>query len=219
VGAVSRNWLDLVAATALLPGWASAADPPATVSLSRAPRLEIRTLIGESRVAEDYGGPILRLGPKDANWDDVGAPIDLRVLRQPSSSGPAVAGGDDATCLTQAVYYEAGYEPLEGQEAVAQVVLNRARGGRYPSNVCGVVFQRTGQLRTCQFTFACDGAMKRPIQLTAWLRAQAVATKALQGFVFEPAKDATHYHADYVAPNWSFSLRKIGQIGRHVFYQ
>ena len=121
-------------------------------------------------------------------------------------------------CLTQAVYYEAGFEPLEGRRAVAQVVLNRLRHPAFPKSVCGVVYQGA-RAPVCQFSFVCDGSLYRRPALGAWKQAEAVARAALDGFVERAVGAATHYHADYVAPYWAPRLAKITQIGAHIFYR
>jgi spore germination cell wall hydrolase CwlJ-like protein len=121
-------------------------------------------------------------------------------------------------CLTQAVYYEAGFEPLEGRRAVAQVVLNRRRHPAFPKSVCGVVYQGA-RAPVCQFSFVCDGSLYRRPALGAWKQAEAVAKAALDGFVERSVGAATHYHADYVAPFWAPRLAKITQIGAHIFYR
>ena len=121
-------------------------------------------------------------------------------------------------CLTQAVYYEAGYEPLEGRRAVAQVVLNRLRHPAFPKSVCGVVYQGSGS-GVCQFTFVCDGALYRKPAHDAWLEAESIARAALGGYVDSSVGEATHYHADYVAPRWAPLLAKVAQIGQHIFYR
>lgn len=121
-------------------------------------------------------------------------------------------------CLTQAVYYEAGFEPLEGRRAVAQVVLNRLRHPAFPKSVCGVVYQGA-RAPVCQFSFVCDGSLYRRPALGAWKQAEAVARAALDGFVERAVGAATHYHADYVAPFWAPRLAKITQIGAHIFYR
>jgi spore germination cell wall hydrolase CwlJ-like protein len=163
----------------------------------------IRTLIGSTTDLQPVASAaVIRLGPADANWNFADAPVL-----------------DDLTCLTQAVYYEARSESIEGQEGVAQVVLNRARTPGFPTAVCDVVYQRTGAYGTCQFTFACDGSMDRVIEPAAWARAQGVASQALHGFVYKPLKDAIHYHAAYVTPYWSYTLPRIRQIGAHIFYR
>jgi spore germination cell wall hydrolase CwlJ-like protein len=122
-------------------------------------------------------------------------------------------------CLTAAVYYEAGVESTEGQRAVAQVVLNRARHPAYPKSVCGVVFQGSERTTGCQFTFTCDGAIYRQPSTAGWARARAVAEQALAGQVYAPVGWATHYHTNWVVPYWSSSLVKAAQIGTHIFYR
>jgi spore germination cell wall hydrolase CwlJ-like protein len=121
-------------------------------------------------------------------------------------------------CLTQAVYYEAGFEPVAGRRAVAQVVLNRLRHPAFPKSVCGVVYQGAGS-GVCQFTFVCDGALYRKPAHEPWLEAEAVARAALEGYVDGTVGEATHYHADYVAPRWAPLLDKVVQIGQHIFYR
>lgn len=133
----------------------------------------------------------------------------------------APAGADYASaleCMTTAIYYEAGYEPTEGQRAVAQVILNRMRHPAYPKTVCGVIYQGAPN-PSCQFSFACDGSLARAPAPAAWRRARAVATDALRGYVMAQVGQATHYHTDYVAPYWAPRLAKVKQIGAHIFYR
>lgn len=121
-------------------------------------------------------------------------------------------------CMTQAVYYEAGFEPLAGKRAVAQTVLNRVRHPAFPRSVCGVVYEGA-QRRVCQFSFTCDGALGRKPAAGAWAEAKAVARAALDGYVEKSVGLATHYHADYVLPRWAPELAKITRIGAHIFYR
>ncbi len=140
------------------------------------------------------------------------------------SAQPFAIRGDDLDhrrallCLTQAVYYEAGFEPLHGRRAVAQVVLNRMRHPAFPKSVCGVVYQGSSS-PVCQFSFVCDGSLYRPPATSAWREAKAVAAAALLGFVESSVGSATHYHANYVAPRWAPMLTKITQLGAHIFYR
>lgn len=122
-------------------------------------------------------------------------------------------------CLTQAIYYEAAVEPLQGRRAVAQVVLNRMRHPAYPKSVCGVVYQGSERQTGCQFSFTCDGSLLRQPMARPWREAQDVARAALAGYVEKSVGTATHYHADYVLPKWAFNLAKIEQLGRHIFYR
>jgi spore germination cell wall hydrolase CwlJ-like protein len=122
-------------------------------------------------------------------------------------------------CMTAAVYYEAGFEAAEGQRAVAQVVLNRMRHPAFPKTVCGVVFQGAERKTGCQFTFTCDGALAHRPDDVAWGRARKVAEAALNGYVMKKVGNATHYHADYVAPYWSPTVVKVAVVGQHIFYR
>ncbi|MEM6833146.1 MAG: cell wall hydrolase [Sphingomonadales bacterium] len=125
----------------------------------------------------------------------------------------------EAQCLAQAVYFEARSEPLEGQLAVAQVVLNRVMDERYPTTICGVVFQGEQRRHKCQFSFACDGLSDRPRNPGAWDVAKAVSHVALNGYWDDVTATATHYHADYVMPYWGEILEAHVQHGRHIFYR
>ncbi|HET9159966.1 MAG TPA: cell wall hydrolase [Caulobacteraceae bacterium] len=148
---------------------------------------------------------------------DAGQPIPaMRAFKLPAAGAERERA---LLCLSQAVYYEAGFEPGEGQEAVAQVVLNRLRHPDYPKSVCGVVYEGAGRTTGCQFSFTCDGSLKRPVSAPAFARARQVAEQALNGFVYTPVGAATHYHADYVFPYWSMTLVKLKQIGAHIFYR
>ena len=122
-------------------------------------------------------------------------------------------------CMAQAIYYEAAREPLRGQQAVAQVVLNRMRHPAYPKSVCGVVFQGAARATGCQFTFTCDGSLRWAPQVDLWRRAEDVAKRALAGYVDKDVGSATHYHANYVAPYWAPTLVKMTQVGAHIFYR
>ena len=142
----------------------------------------------------------------------------LQVARPFDVSGSDLDQRRALLCLTQAVYYEAGFEPLEGRRAVAQVVLNRLRHPAFPKSICGVVYQGAGS-GVCQFTFVCDGALYRRPAADAWQDAETVARAALNGYVERSVGEATHYHADYVAPRWAPMLAKVAQIGQHIFYR
>ena len=124
----------------------------------------------------------------------------------------------DKLCLAQAVYYEARGESLSGQQAVAQVILNRVRDPQYPKSVCQVVYEGASRRTGCQFSFACDNSMSKAIAEDAWKRAQQVAGHALSGFVFRAVGFATHYHTRSVAPSWSRRMQRLAEIGAHVFY-
>jgi hypothetical protein len=122
-------------------------------------------------------------------------------------------------CLTLAIAYEAGFESPLGQQAVAEVILNRAQHPAYPKSVCGVVFQGSSRRTGCQFTFTCDGAMRRKLPEAIMAASRLVAEGVMTGQLIRQVGGATHYHADYVSPYWAPSLIRITKIGAHIFYR
>lgn len=122
-------------------------------------------------------------------------------------------------CLAAAISYEAGREPVAGQEAVAQVVLNRVHHRAFPKTVCGVVYQGSGRHTGCQFTFTCDGSLLRRRSPASLITARAVAARVFDGLAGAGVGAATFYHADYVSPYWAPALARVGQIGAHIFYR
>jgi spore germination cell wall hydrolase CwlJ-like protein len=123
-------------------------------------------------------------------------------------------------CLANAVYFEARAEPVRGQIAVAQVVMNRVFSGYYPNDVCGVVYQNANRRFACQFTFACDGIPDVVNEPEAWLRAKQIASETLDGKLWLPEiGKATHYHAYWVRPSWVHEMIKLNKIGVHTFYR
>ncbi len=126
---------------------------------------------------------------------------------------------DDMECLSRAIYYEARNEPIVGQLAVAEVVLNRVRHRLYPNNVCGVVYEGSHRTTGCQFTFTCDGAESNPPAGRTWARARLIAEHSLMGLSRPVTNEATHYHANYVSPYWAPRLTHTRTIGTHIFYR
>jgi spore germination cell wall hydrolase CwlJ-like protein len=123
-------------------------------------------------------------------------------------------------CLAQAIYFEARAEPVRGQQAVAQVVLNRVFSPYYPKDVCSVVFQNAHRHLSCQFTFACDGKPEAIRERGSWARANRIARQALHANFWLPeVAKATHYHATYVSPNWIRDMRVMVKHGVHIFYR
>lgn len=146
-------------------------------------------------------------------------PTSLTELVSQVASDLDVEAAEEEHCLAQAVYFEARSEALEGQLAVAQVVLNRALDRRYPENICGVVFQGEHRRNRCQFSFACDGQSDSPRNAQAWAIAKAVSHIALNDYWNDVTSLSTHYHADYVSPYWGDVLDEQVQVGRHIFYR
>lgn len=124
-------------------------------------------------------------------------------------------------CLARNIYFEAGYEPFEGKVAVAQVTINRAESGQFPSDICQVVYQKNivYEKVLCQFSWYCDQAsLKKPMNGPVYTESMEVAKKVLlEGFRIDAVKNALYYHADYVNPKWN--REKVAKLGRHIFYK
>lgn len=125
-------------------------------------------------------------------------------------------------CLTKNIYYEAGTEPFEGKVAVAQVTINRTKSGKFPKDICAVVYERNLVYNNliCQFSWYCDSKAKvRPIHATTYKESEAVAKKVLlEGFKLDIIKeDVLYYHADYINPGWK--RIRVTKIGKHIFYK
>jgi len=122
-------------------------------------------------------------------------------------------------CLATAIYFEARNQSLEGQLAVAQVVLERVYDPRFPDTVCEVVTAGGETRNRCAFSFYCDGRSDTPTDERAFLIARWVASGALSGFLTNITGYATHYHAYYVRPDWALSMRPTRIIGDHIYYR
>jgi len=159
-----------------------------------------------------------------------------------TGAGESVAGKDDVSrlespaqrlglegnarakaekCLADAVYFEARGEVIKGQEAVAQVVMNRVFSGYYPHDVCGVVYQNANRHLACQFTFACEGRDLNKIdEPDMWEQAKHVAKDTLNGKIWlAEVGHATHYHAYWVHPSWVHEMTRLYRLGVHTFYR
>jgi N-acetylmuramoyl-L-alanine amidase len=148
---------------------------------------------------------------KEASWlYQNGWPLYALVDRY--SAGAAL--NEEGNCLATAVYFEARGESVEGQLAVARVVMNRAASGRYPSSWCATVKQ------PWQFSFVRNGQFPGVDEnCEAWRRAQGIARLAMSNAIPSVSNDVLWYHANYVAPSWGRRLTRVSQIGAHIFYR
>ncbi len=142
-------------------------------------------------------------------------PLDRATL----DSLPDAAGDEQWHCLAEAIYYESRGEPLSGQIAVAEVILNRVQSRNYPNTVCAVTRQGVGSGRACQFSYACDGAPERMASAGPRERAEKLARAMLDGYPRTLTDGATHFHATYVSPRWARQMTRTAAIGRHMFYR
>jgi spore germination cell wall hydrolase CwlJ-like protein len=174
---------------------------------------ELRLAMIDPSTPEAGGETIVRKGEVKGVGDALKSPAERLGLA-------GVEREKAERCLADAVYFEARGEPVRGQMAVAQVVMNRVFSGYYPGSVCGVVYQNAHRHLACQFSFACDGIADRVKEPDAMDRAERIAKATLDGKYWLPdVGKATHYHAYWVHPWWVHEMRKLDRIGVHTFYR
>jgi hypothetical protein len=183
-------------------------EPPLMTSQPRLPIEPItKTSLGSG------GLTIVSKGDSGGRGRFTKSPAELLGLDEESRTS-------SAKCLTSAIYFEARGEPISGQIAVAQVVLNRAFSGFYPRDICGVVYQNKERRHACQFSFACDGKPDAVTEPDAWSRAERIARDMLDGRLWiEDVGKSTHYHAYWVSPWWTQLMKAKIEIGVHTFYR
>lgn len=184
-----------IASVASLPQTSSAGSQPAVVFA--APRETAQPLASDHSVdvfSSDSDSPATSLA---ALVDAQGAPEEL---------------DGDMQCLAGAVYFESKGESLEGQLAVARVIINRAKSGRFADSLCGVVYQPS------QFSFVRRGGMP-PIRThsRSWREAVAIAQIAMNDSWDSRAEGALFFHARRVSPGWGKA--KLASIDNHIFYR
>jgi hypothetical protein len=194
----------------------------------------------QARSAENYFGTGMDSPSGLQRWAPGAAPV-MAAPAFAAPGGDLVSGNDDSRlqspaqrlglsgkarakaekCLADAVYFEARGEPLRGQEAVAQVVMNRVFSGYYPNNVCGVVYQNASHYLACQFTFACEHKdLNRIDEPDMWAQAKRIAKDELEGKIWlADIGHATHYHAYWVHPSWVHEMTRLYKLGVHTFYR
>ena len=144
----------------------------------------------------------------------------LKTAREQASPVTAELRQKQLNCLARNIYHEAGGEPFEGKVAVAQVTINRAESGQFPSDICQVVHQKNivYEKVLCQFSWYCSSAsLNKPMNGPIYTESMEVAKKVLlEGFRLPSIKHALYFHGDYVNPKWG--KQPVAKIGRHIFY-
>ncbi|SFR10583.1 cell wall hydrolase [Poseidonocella sedimentorum] len=143
----------------------------------------------------------------------------IRYTRDFIAKLPKASGDEQWRCLAEALYFEARGETVEGQFAVAEVILNRVKSAKFPNSVCGVITQGTGRKYQCQFTYTCDGKKEIIAEERAWQRVGKIARAALDGMPKTLTNGALFYHTKHVSPSWSRVFRRTATIGVHHFYR
>ena len=146
-----------------------------------------------------------------------------------SEKANAYDENNEAYCLAQNMYFEAGNQPVAGKIAVSQVVINRTNHMNYPSTICGVVYDAKYRenwkgnfvpiRHQCQFSWFCDGKSDDPEDSKTWIQCLTLARNILQGEYGDITEGATHYHNVYVNPYWADSLNETVRINEHIFYK
>ena len=158
-------------------------------------------------------------------WD-VAHFFGLTKVRRPSEwtsskllSLPVPKSDKQMSCLAEALYFEARGEPIKGQLAVGEVILNRVEDRRYPSSICKVVNQGTGRRFACQFTYTCDGKLETVHERKPYEMALKIAKILMTTHDRKLTRGSTHYHSNYVDPKWSKKFERVAKFGRHIFYR
>lgn len=191
----------------------------ATAATAEAPTAAEKPVVAPHRIVL-FDGKKLRefFAPKPAK------PAEISYSRAWIDSLPSVKKAKrDAEwlCLSEALYFEARGESVKGQFAVAEVILNRAEHGSFPSSVCGVINQGTasGRKYQCQFSYNCDGVTNRIHERDAYERVGKVARIVIDGAPKALTNGATHYHTKAVNPRWARTFERTTTIGVHHFYR
>jgi len=176
--------------------------------LSYAPEPTVQPSPFSAVLVEEQPVKILpKLNKGDHSWADDALPKNSVSRRQQE-------------CLARGIYFEARGEPVKGQAAVSQVILNRVRNPHYPNSICGVVYQNKHWYNRCQFSFACDRIRDRVNDRKRYEVAKHVAAETTAGRIWLPqVGSSTHYHATYVNPRWNRKMKRVGKIGLHIFYR
>lgn len=147
----------------------------------------------------------------------LGAALALAfAATMPLATPAAASSASELKCLADTLYFEARGEPVDGQKAVAEVILNRRDSGKFPSTICGVVKQ--GSSKGCQFSYNCGGKTRAIREKAAYARIHKIAEAALSGAPRDLTNGATYFHTTAVKPSWSRKFTRTTKIGRHIFY-
>lgn len=192
-----------------------------TTGLSAAHRKADRAVFGALLLTCVSAGALAAIDTYTEHQTEAAEAAALAVAPPPAESA-AMTYARGELCLAEAMYHEARSEGVEGQKAVAEVVMRRVQNRHYPNTVCGVVYEGTerGDNR-CQFTFACDGSLDRPVEPRAWERTRRLAARIMTGTerLYGETENAIAYHAVSVLPKWANTMLRTRQIGNHVFYR
>jgi len=141
-----------------------------------------------------------------------------KVQHLAADEGPTL--DPQTKCLALTIYWEGRSETPDGQAAIAHTVLNRARDGKFPDGICGVITQGDDDGKPgCQFSWWCDGKSDHPDNAEQWTVAVEVAREALADNSPDPTNGALYFHNGTVTPEWTKKRKRLTRIGNHTFYR
>ena len=218
VGTIAATPVAATTATVSTPVAATALPTATPGTITAAPVLQTAPAPGRAAILSATPRPVTGTTPPTGTTDVrpavTHAGLWPMVWAKTQAAAPALTEQEE--CIAIAVYHEARGEPLDGQLAVAEVIMNRAASGRYPAGWCEVVKQ------PWQFSFVNPrtGHMPSVNRASAsWAYAQAITRIAVGNFADALPGDVLWYHADYVSPRWGRRLAKVEKIGAHIFYR
>lgn len=193
--------------------------------------MQVSTPVDPALDGEEIPTAVNALIPEEETAEDITLAVDLDEMEEDAGEEFASEFADasdlnelvqmqampanlskEEFCLAGTVYFESKGKSLQGQLAVAKVVLNRRDSGRFPNSICGVVYQRS------QFSFVRGGRMPSiNTNSQSWRRAVAISQIALGDHWESAAENALFFHAKYVNPRWK--LKRVAQIDKHIFYR
>lgn len=199
------------------PGFAQSLEQPAVVAPVEAPVQVIAPIAPQPDIQNAPGAPVVP-APVEAPVETSVAPAAPIVPQRAASLAHMVRAtayvepeNAQLRCLANGVYFESNGESLDGQLAVAHVIINRARSGRFATSYCGVLTQRS------QFSFVRGGVVPQAPRGASWQRSVAIARIAEAQSWRNPAPGALFFHAARVSPGWN--RPRIAQIDNHIFYR
>ena len=209
IAAVTLAFAAGIGATA--PGVARQAETAPSAS-NNTPDLSQVPTMAEALADLEADAPAAPTNAVAQSFTDDGDDADYATLAAAVAAQPLAIDDEELNCLAIGVYYESKGEPLEGQLAVAEVILNRTESGRFPRTVCGVLKQRG------QFSFVRGGQLPQPPEgARAWKTALAVAKVARGDMWDSRVSKALFFHARHVSPGWRRA--RVGSVGNHIFYR
>ena len=122
-------------------------------------------------------------------------------------------------CLAEAIYFEARGEPLNGQYAVGEVIINRSLSQLVPNSICSVISEGSGKRNACQFSYNCDGKLEIIMEKDIYNRILKLSRLLLEPSARVLTDGATFFHAKAVNPSWAKKFKKTKEIGQHIFYK